>query len=37
MLSKVHHKISVSFRPAQNFENFYFAVAKVAKVNIAVT
>jgi hypothetical protein len=37
MLSKVYGKISVSFGLVQNFEISDLAMAKVEKVNIAVT
>jgi hypothetical protein len=37
VLSKVDHKISASFRLIRNFEISDLAMAKVKKVNIAVT
>jgi hypothetical protein len=37
VLSKVDFKISVSFTQIPNFEVSNFAMAKVKKVNIAVT
>jgi hypothetical protein len=37
MLSKVHREILVSFALVQNFEILDLGMAKVEKVNIAVT
>jgi hypothetical protein len=37
MFSKVNYEISVLFRLVQNFEILELAMAKVEKVNIAVT